>query len=77
MLLSFLPACGRTALLGCGVGTGWGSAVNSAEVRAGQTVIVTSTGGVQTTPGPPTATQPCAVSAVVPGGPVTMTLPSA
>jgi Zn-dependent alcohol dehydrogenase len=46
VLLSFLPACGRTALLGCGVGTGWDSAVNSAEVRAGQTVIVMGVGGI-------------------------------
>ncbi len=36
----------RMALLGCGVGTGWGSAVNSAEVRAGQTVIVMGVGGI-------------------------------
>jgi NDMA-dependent alcohol dehydrogenase len=33
-------------LLGCAVGTGWGSAVNSAQVRPGDTVIVMGTGGV-------------------------------
>jgi NDMA-dependent alcohol dehydrogenase len=33
-------------LLGCGVGTGWGAAVNSAEVAPGQTVIVMGVGGV-------------------------------
>ena len=33
-------------LAGCGVGTGWGSAVHSAEVRPGQTVIVMGVGGV-------------------------------
>ena len=33
-------------LAGCGVGTGWGSAVNSAEVKPGQTVIIMGTGGV-------------------------------
>ena len=33
-------------LVGCGVGTGWGSAVNAAEVRPGQTVIVMGVGGV-------------------------------
>jgi NDMA-dependent alcohol dehydrogenase len=33
-------------LLGCGVGTGWGAAVNSAEVEPGQTVIVMGVGGV-------------------------------
>lgn len=33
-------------LVGCGVGTGWGAAVNSADVRAGQTVIVMGIGGV-------------------------------
>jgi len=33
-------------LTGCGVGTGWGSAVNSAEVKPGQTVIVMGVGGV-------------------------------
>jgi NDMA-dependent alcohol dehydrogenase len=33
-------------LVGCGVGTGWGSAVNSAEVRPGQTVVVMGIGGI-------------------------------
>ena len=33
-------------LTGCGVGTGWGSAVNAAEVRPGQTVIVMGIGGI-------------------------------
>lgn len=33
-------------LAGCGVGTGWGSAVNSAEVRPGHTVIVMGIGGI-------------------------------
>ncbi len=34
------------ALVGCGVTTGWGSAVYAAEVRAGETVVVVGTGGV-------------------------------
>jgi NDMA-dependent alcohol dehydrogenase len=34
------------SLLGCGVGTGWGSAVNSAEVSVGDTVIVMGVGGI-------------------------------
>ena len=33
-------------LLGCGVGTGFGSAVNAAEVHPGDTVIVMGVGGV-------------------------------
>ena len=33
-------------LLGCGVGTGWGAAVNSAQVYPGQTVIVMGVGGI-------------------------------
>ncbi|MDJ0362716.1 NDMA-dependent alcohol dehydrogenase [Rhodococcus sp. H29-C3] len=33
-------------LLGCGVGTGWGAAVNSAEIYPGQTVIVIGIGGI-------------------------------
>jgi NDMA-dependent alcohol dehydrogenase len=33
-------------LLGCGVGTGWGSAVNSAAVRPGETVIIMGIGGI-------------------------------
>jgi len=36
----------RVCLLGCGVGTGWGSAVNSAEVQVGDTVIVMGVGGI-------------------------------
>ncbi|HLH47229.1 MAG TPA: NDMA-dependent alcohol dehydrogenase [Acidimicrobiales bacterium] len=36
----------RMCLLGCSVGTGWGSAVNSAEVRPGDTVIVMGVGGI-------------------------------
>jgi S-(hydroxymethyl)glutathione dehydrogenase/alcohol dehydrogenase len=34
------------ALVGCGVPTGWGSAVYAAGVRAGQTVVVYGCGGV-------------------------------
>ena len=34
------------ALLSCGVGTGWGSAVNDAEVGPGDVVIVMGIGGV-------------------------------
>lgn len=34
------------ALVGCGVTTGWGSAVNSAAVRPGDTVIVMGIGGI-------------------------------
>jgi NDMA-dependent alcohol dehydrogenase len=33
-------------LCGCSVGTGWGSAVNSAEVRPGDVVIVMGVGGI-------------------------------
>ncbi|MDQ6784281.1 MAG: NDMA-dependent alcohol dehydrogenase [Actinomycetota bacterium] len=33
-------------LLGCGVGTGFGSAVNSAEVHPGDTVIIMGVGGI-------------------------------
>jgi NDMA-dependent alcohol dehydrogenase len=36
----------RVCLLGCGVGTGWGSAVNSANVRPGDTVIIMGIGGI-------------------------------
>ncbi len=36
----------KACLVGCGVGTGWGSAVNSAEIRPGQTVIVMGIGGI-------------------------------
>jgi S-(hydroxymethyl)glutathione dehydrogenase/alcohol dehydrogenase len=34
------------SLIGCGVGTGWGSAVNRADVRPGDVVIVMGIGGV-------------------------------
>jgi NDMA-dependent alcohol dehydrogenase len=34
------------ALLGCGVPTGWGSALNAAEVRPGDVVIVMGVGGI-------------------------------
>ena len=33
-------------LTGCGVGTGWGSAVNSAEVKPGDVVVVMGVGGI-------------------------------
>ena len=33
-------------LVGCGVPTGWGSAVNTANVRPGETVIVYGIGGI-------------------------------
>lgn len=36
----------KLCLLGCAVGTGWGSAVNSAAVRPGDTVIVMGVGGI-------------------------------
>jgi NDMA-dependent alcohol dehydrogenase len=36
----------KACLLGCGVGTGWGAAVNSAQVQVGDTVIVMGVGGV-------------------------------
>ena len=36
----------RACLLGCGVMTGWGSAVNSAEVSPGDTVVVIGCGGI-------------------------------
>ena len=36
----------KACLLGCGVGTGWGSAVNSAEVSPGDTVVVMGIGGI-------------------------------
>ena len=34
------------AIVGCGVMTGWGSAVNAAQVRPGSTVVVLGCGGV-------------------------------
>lgn len=36
----------KACLVGCGVGTGWGSAVNSAEVKPGQTVVIMGIGGI-------------------------------
>lgn len=36
----------KACLVGCAVSTGWGSAVNSAEVRPGDTVIVMGIGGI-------------------------------
>lgn len=36
----------KAVLVGCGVPTGWGSAVNTAEVRAGDTVAVFGVGGI-------------------------------
>jgi S-(hydroxymethyl)glutathione dehydrogenase/alcohol dehydrogenase len=38
----------RAALVGCGVPTGWGSAVNAAGVRPGDTVLVYGVGGIGT-----------------------------
>ena len=42
--ISFESAC----LLGCGVPTGWGAAVNIAKPRIGDTVVVVGVGGVGT-----------------------------
>ncbi|MGV9295316.1 MULTISPECIES: NDMA-dependent alcohol dehydrogenase [Amycolatopsis] len=36
----------KAVLVGCGVPTGWGSAVNAANVRPGETVIVSGVGGI-------------------------------
>lgn len=36
----------RACLVGCGVTTGWGSAVNTAKVRPGDTVVVIGCGGI-------------------------------
>jgi S-(hydroxymethyl)glutathione dehydrogenase/alcohol dehydrogenase len=36
----------RACLLGCGVVTGWGSAVYAAEVQPGETVVVVGVGGI-------------------------------
>jgi NDMA-dependent alcohol dehydrogenase len=36
----------KAALVGCGVGTGWGSAVNSAETKPGHTTIIMGIGGI-------------------------------
>lgn len=36
----------KAALVGCGVPTGWGSAVNSADVKPGDTTVVFGIGGI-------------------------------
>ncbi len=36
----------KAALVGCGVTTGWGSAINAADVRSGETVVVVGLGGI-------------------------------
>jgi S-(hydroxymethyl)glutathione dehydrogenase/alcohol dehydrogenase len=36
----------KAALVGCGVTTGWGSAVNAADVQPGETVVVIGLGGI-------------------------------
>jgi S-(hydroxymethyl)glutathione dehydrogenase/alcohol dehydrogenase len=36
----------KAVLVGCGVPTGWGSAVNAANVRPGETVMVVGIGGI-------------------------------
>lgn len=36
----------KAVLVGCGVPTGWGSAVNAADVQPGDTVIVAGVGGI-------------------------------
>ena len=36
----------KAALVGCGVTTGWGSAVYAADVRPGETVVVVGLGGI-------------------------------
>ncbi|HEY0716041.1 MAG TPA: NDMA-dependent alcohol dehydrogenase, partial [Streptosporangiaceae bacterium] len=36
----------KAVLVGCGVPTGWGSAVNTAKVTPGQTVVVVGIGGI-------------------------------
>ncbi len=36
----------KACLVGCGVATGWGAAVNSADVRPGQVVVVLGIGGI-------------------------------
>jgi S-(hydroxymethyl)glutathione dehydrogenase/alcohol dehydrogenase len=36
----------KAVLVGCGVPTGWGAAVNAADVRPGETVIVAGVGGI-------------------------------
>jgi S-(hydroxymethyl)glutathione dehydrogenase/alcohol dehydrogenase len=39
-------ALDKAALVGCGVPTGYGSAVNAAEIRAGDSVVVMGAGGI-------------------------------
>ena len=36
----------KACLVGCGVGTGWGSVVNAAEAKPGQTIIIMGIGGI-------------------------------
>jgi S-(hydroxymethyl)glutathione dehydrogenase/alcohol dehydrogenase len=36
----------KVCLLGCGVGTGWGSSVNAAQTKPGQTIIIMGIGGI-------------------------------
>ncbi|WP_369138086.1 NDMA-dependent alcohol dehydrogenase [Modestobacter versicolor] len=36
----------QAALIGCGVPTGWGAAVNSAQVQPGDTVVIMGIGGI-------------------------------
>ncbi|MGQ0844924.1 MAG: NDMA-dependent alcohol dehydrogenase [Sporichthyaceae bacterium] len=36
----------KAVLVGCGVPTGWGSAVNTADVQPGETVVVVGVGGI-------------------------------
>jgi S-(hydroxymethyl)glutathione dehydrogenase/alcohol dehydrogenase len=36
----------KAVLVGCGVPTGWGAAVNTAEVKAGDTVVIMGIGGI-------------------------------
>ncbi len=36
----------KAALVGCGVTTGWGSAVNAAKVEPGETVVIVGCGGI-------------------------------
>lgn len=36
----------RACLIGCGITTGWGSAVNTADVKPGDTVVVIGFGGI-------------------------------
>ena len=38
----------KAALVGCGVTTGWGSAVNAGEIRAGDTAVIVGVGGLGT-----------------------------